>query len=239
MSECSRNAADARHARTRMLIGEDAVERLRAAHVIVFGLGGVGGSAAEALARAGIGTMTVVDNDVVDITNLNRQVIALGSTIGEKKTSVMGRRIRDIDPDIRVIERETFFLPDNSGDFDFGEYDYIIDAVDTVTAKLEIVTKAAEAGIRVISSMGTGNKLHPEMFMIADIEKTSVCPLAKVMRRELRERGIRHLKVVYSKEQPVERTNPPGSISFVPPAAGMIMAGEVIRDLMQEQGAER
>ena len=242
--------------RTERLIGKEAVSALARAHVAVFGLGGVGGFAVEALARAGVGCFTLVDKDDVDITNLNRQIIALCSTVGKDKVDVMRARIADINPAAKVNAVKTFFLPENADSFDFSEFDYVVDAVDTVTAKIEIVMCAQEAGVPVISSMGTGNKLDPTAFKIADIYKTSVCPLAKVMRRELKKRRIRHLKVVYSKEQPLEpiddmaiscrehcicppgavrkcteRRAIPGSTAFVPSVVGLIIAGEVVKDL--------
>lgn len=219
------------------------MERLRNASVLVFGVGGVGSHCIEALARSGVGHLTIVDNDVVSVTNINRQSIALHSTVGRYKTEAMKEKIRDIDPEITVNTYETFILSDNVAQVMTGYEDYIIDAVDTVTAKLSIVQTALEKGIPVISSMGTGNKLHPEMFEIDDISRTSVCPLCRVMRRELKARGIFHLKVLYSREKPVDisgrssgevtgaRRAVPGSISFVPPAAGLLIAGEVIREL--------
>lgn len=231
--------------RTELLIGKEGMERLQGASVLVFGVGGVGSHCIEALARSGVGRLTLVDNDVVSVTNINRQSIALHSTVGRYKTEVMKEKIRDINPEIRVDTHETFILNDNVKDVITGEEDYIIDAVDTVTAKLAIIQTALEKKIPVISSMGTGNKLHPEMFEIADISKTSVCPLCRVMRRELKVRGIFHLKVLYSKEKPVDtsgrttdedtgkRRSIPGSISFVPPAAGLLIAGEVIRELAE------
>ena len=204
--------------------------------------GGVGGFAAEALARAGIGHFELIDNDVVSITNLNRQIIALHSTIGRPKTEVMAERIKDINPEADVSVRNCFFLPENADEFDFSSYDYVVDAVDTVTAKLAIISQAKKAGVPVISSMGTGNKLSPAMLEVSDISKTSVCPLAKVMRYELKKRGIKDVKVVYSKENPIkprfeasdsgERRAVPGSVSFVPSAAGLIIASEVIKDLI-------
>lgn len=231
------------YTRTELLIGREGMERLRNASVLVFGVGGVGSHCIEALARSGVGHLTIVDNDVVSVTNINRQSIALHSTVGRYKTEVMKEKIRDIDPEITVNTYETFILSDNVAQVMTGYEDYIIDAVDTVTAKLSIVQTALEKGIPVISSMGTGNKLHPEMFEIDDISRTSVCPLCRVMRRELKARGIFHLKVLYSREKPVDisgrssgevtgaRRAVPGSISFVPPAAGLLIAGEVIREL--------
>ena len=231
------------YSRTELLIGSEGMEQLRGASVLVFGVGGVGSHCIEALARSGIGHLILVDNDTVSLTNINRQSIALHSTVGQYKTKVMKEKIRDIDPAIRVDTYETFVLPDNVETVFREQPDYVIDAIDTVTAKLAVIEYAQERRIPVISSMGTGNKLHPELFEITDISKTSVCPLCRVMRRELKARGIEHLKVVYSKEKPVDtsgretgedpgaRRSVPGSISFVPPAAGLLIAGEVIREL--------
>ena len=224
---------DERHKRTDLIIGKEARDLLGEKHVIVFGAGGVGGGAIEALARAGIGKITVVDNDVIEASNLNRQIIATEGTLGMPKTAAAALRVKEIDSGIEVIERREFFLPETAGAFDFSEYDYAVDAVDTVTAKVHIIICAKEAGIPVISAMGTGNKLHPELFEVADIEKTSVCPLAKAVRTELRKRGIKGVKAVYSKEPPVTSARPVGSISFVPAVCGMIMAGEVIKDLLE------
>lgn len=218
--------------RTAALIGADALERLTNSHVAVFGIGGVGGSCAEALARSGVGTITLFDSDTIEESNINRQAVAFHSTVGRLKTDVMSERILDINPTAKVITHNVFYLPENAKDYPFDEYDYIIDAVDTVAAKLEIAVRAQAAGVKMISSMGTGNKLSPELLEVADIYKTSVCPLARVMRRELKARGIRSLKVVYSKEQPREgmgRT--PSSCSFVPPVAGLIMASEAVKDI--------
>lgn len=224
--------------RTALLLGDDAVERLSQARVAVFGVGGVGGFATEALARSGIGALDLIDGDVVSLSNLNRQIIALHSTVGKAKTEVMAQRIRDIDPDIRLTLHTCFFTPENAGDFDFTQYDYIIDAVDMVTAKIQLAVQAQAAGVPMISSMGAGNKLDPSAFEVSDLYKTSVCPLARVMRRELKARGIRKMKVVYSKEEPRKVDGPtengrhiPGSIAFVPSAAGLVLAGEVIREL--------
>lgn len=223
--------------RTAYLIGTDGVELLAGKHVALFGVGGVGGYVAEALGRAGVGALTLVDKDTVSVSNINRQLIATYETIGQKKTEVMAKRLYTVNPEIRIECRDCFFLPDTADEFDFTEYDYVIDAVDTVTAKLELVKRAQEAGVPVISCMGTGNKLDPGRFEIADISKTSVCPLAKVMRRELRKRGITRLKVLYSKEEPIKHQEGavPGSISFVPPVAGLMIAGEVIKDLLREE----
>ena len=229
--------------RTELLIGSEGMGRLRESSVLVFGVGGVGSHCIEALARSGVGHLILVDNDVVSLSNINRQSIALHSTVGRYKTEVMKEKIRDIDPGIRVDTHETFILSDNVEDVITGTEDYIIDAVDTVTAKLSIIQTALEKEIPVISSMGTGNKLHPEMFEITDISQTSVCPLCRVMRRELKARGISQLKVLFSKEKPVDtsgrttgedpgaRRSIPGSIAFVPSVAGLMIAGEVIREL--------
>lgn len=231
--------------RTELLIGTEAEARVRDASVMVFGVGGVGSHCIEALARCGVGKLTLVDNDRVSLTNINRQSIAYHSTVGRYKTEVMRERIRDICPDICVDTYEMFVLPDNI-DALFGQTgkpDYIIDAIDTVSAKIALVELAQREHIPIISSMGTGNKLHPELFRIADLAETRVCPLCRVMRKELKNRGIIHLKVLYSEEKPVDtggrttgedtgaRRSVPGSISFVPPAAGLIIAGEVIRTL--------
>lgn len=233
--------------RSALLLGEEVVERLGGKTVAVFGIGGVGGYVAEALARTGVGSFHLVDNDTVSVTNVNRQVIALHSTIGKNKTEVMRERILDINPQAEVYIRDCFFLPDNADTFSFSVYDYVVDAVDTVTAKLEIILRAQAAGVPVISCMGAGNKLDPTAFEVADIYETSVCPLARVMRRELKKRGVKELKVVYSKEKPVfageaaesdgrqaeaGRCAVPGSVAFVPSVAGLIAAGEVIRDLI-------
>lgn len=221
-------------ARTAMVIGESGVEKLCASSVIVLGIGGVGSYIAEGLARAGIGRITLVDMDKIDITNINRQLPALHSTVGRPKAEVMAERIRDINPDCDVEAVECFFLPDTADDFDFGKYDYVVDAIDNVTGKLAIIEKARREGTAVISSMGTGNKLDPTQFKIAAIEKTKVCPLAKVIRKELKNRGIKGVKVLYSEEEPVKQPgiSTPGSISFVPSVAGLIIAGEVIKDIL-------
>lgn len=223
--------------RTENLIGTNALEVLKKTHIAVFGIGGVGGYVTEALARAGIGAIDIIDNDTVSITNINRQIIATHSNIGLSKTEVMKQRLTDINPNITVISYNTFFMPENSSLFDFTKYDYIIDAVDTVTAKIELAVKANESAVPIISSMGTGNKLDPTKFEVSDIYKTSVCPLAKVMRYELKKRGVKNLKVVYSKEEPIKTfsTDPrtPSSISFVPSVAGLIIAGEVIKDIIK------
>lgn len=219
--------------RTSLLVGEEAISKLNNSKVLIFGVGGVGGYVAEALARIGVGSITIVDKDTVSESNINRQIIALHSTVGRDKVDVLKERMLDINPELQVDARKCFFLPDNANEFDFSQYDYIVDAVDTVTAKLQIIVQAKEAGVPVISAMGAGNKVHPEMFEIADIYKTEMCPLAKVMRRELKERGIKKLKVVYSKEKPVYKGDVPGSIAFSPSVAGLLMASEVIRDLCE------
>ena len=227
--------------RTEMLIGKDVVERLASCRVAIFGIGGVGGYVMEALARSGIGHFDLIDNDTVNITNLNRQIIATHDTIGEFKVDAAKKRILSINPRAKVSAYKTFYLPENSCQFDFSSYDYVIDAVDTVTAKIEIIVNAKKAGVPVISCMGTGNKLSPTLFEITDIYKTSVCPLAKVMRRELKKRGVEKLKVLYSKEEPVKQSSDssakpvPASIAFVPSAAGLIIAGEVIKDLIERE----
>ena len=231
------------YSRTELLIGEEALGRIRGARVLVFGVGGVGSHCIEALARSGVGKLVLVDNDVVSLSNLNRQSIAYHSTVGRYKTQIMKERIADICPEIEVETYEAFALPENMEQFFDPKPDYVIDAIDTVSAKLSIVETCIRYEIPLISSMGTGNKLHAECFEIADIAKTSVCPLCKVMRKELRDRGIQHLKVLYSKEKPVDtsgrgeekptgsRRSVPGSISFVPPVAGLLIAGEALRDL--------
>ena len=219
--------------RTSLLVGEEAISKLNNSKVLIFGVGGVGGYVAEALARTGVGSITIVDKDTVSESNINRQIIALHSTVGKDKVDVLKERMLDINPDIQVDARKCFFLPDNAHEFDFAQYDYIVDAVDTVTAKLQIIVQAKEASVPVISAMGAGNKVHPEMFEIADIYKTEMCPLAKVMRRELKNRGIKKLKVVYSKEKPVYKGDVPGSIAFSPSVAGLLMASEVVRDLCE------
>ncbi len=223
--------------RTKNLIGPDAIELLAQKKVLVFGLGGVGGHVCEALVRSGVGHMGIVDKDIVDITNINRQIIATMDTVGQLKTTAMKHRLKSINPDVEVDEYAMFFLPDNQKDIDFTKYDYIVDAVDTVTAKLCIIESAKDANVPVISSMGTGNKLDPTRFEITDISKTSVCPLAKVMRKELKVRGISGVKVLYSKEEPIisaytDDPKTPASIAFVPSVAGLVIAGEVIKDLI-------
>ena len=236
-----------RFSRTEMLIGKEALTRLARSTVVVFGIGGVGSAATEALARAGIGTLHLVDDDTVGITNINRQLVALTSTVGKPKAEAMAERVRDINPDATVIVHRTFFLPETSGSFDFASFDYVLDCVDTVTAKLEIIRSAKEAHTPVISCMGTANKLDPTAFSVADIERTSICPLARIIRKEARKRSLGHFKCVFSTEPAISPAQPqdlaselrqgssarslPASISFVPPVAGFIMASEVIRDL--------
>lgn len=229
--------------RIELIYGKSAMEKLHNARVAVFGIGGVGGFTAEALVRSGVGSIDLIDNDTVCESNLNRQIIALHSTIGKYKVDVAEERFKDINPDINIIKHAKFFIPDNSNEFEFEKYDYIVDAIDTVTGKIELVMKANEFGVPIISSMGAGNKKHPELFEVSDIYKTSVCPLARVMRQELRKRGIKKLKVVYSKEMPAipstNNKNPdggfkkaiPGSCAFVPSVVGLIMAGEIVNDL--------
>jgi tRNA A37 threonylcarbamoyladenosine dehydratase len=217
--------------RTEMLLGTEAIDRLKNARVAVFGVGGVGGFVAEALARAGVGRIGLVDKDEVDVTNINRQIIALHSTVGRPKVEVMKERIQDINPEAQVDIYQFFLLRDNTDEFPWEEFDYIVDAVDTVTAKIAIIEKAKELGKSVISAMGAGNKLDPTRFKVADIEKTKIDPLAKVMRRELKKRNIRGVKVVYSEEEPTKRLETPGSVAFVPSVAGLIIAGEVIKDI--------
>ena len=244
--------------RTELLLGKEAMEQLSKARVAVFGVGGVGGYACEALVRSGIGAFDLIDDDKVCLTNLNRQIIATRKTVGKYKTDVMKERMLEINPDVDVAIHKCFFLPENADEFPFEEYDYIIDAVDTVTAKIELVMKAQEKNVPIISSMGAGNKLDASMFQVADIYKTKVCPLAKVMRRELKKRGVKKLKVVYSEEKPTrpiedmsiscrnhcicppgaahkctERRDIPGSNAFVPSVVGLIIASEVIKDLVK------
>lgn len=226
-----------------MLIGDAGVEKLHKSHVAVFGLGGVGSYTAEALARAGVGELTVVDSDTVSVTNINRQLYALNSTVGMKKTNVAAQRIKDINPDCIVHIIDGFYLPENAADFFVSHYDYIADAVDTVSAKLSLAAEAQNRDIPIVSCMGTGNKLDPTLFRVSDISQTSVCPLCRVMRRELKVRGVKSLRVVWSPEPPLPpgvcaeestRRAVPGSISFVPPVAGMIMAGEIVKNLIGE-----
>lgn len=244
--------------RTELLLGKEAMDKLSASRVAVFGIGGVGGYVCEALVRSGVGTFDLIDNDKVCLTNLNRQIIATHKTVGKYKTEVMKERMLEINPEADVVTHNCFFLPENADDFPFEKYDYIVDAVDTVTAKIELVMKAQEKNIPIISCMGAGNKLDASQFRVADIYKTQMCPLAKVMRRELKKRGINKLKVVYSEEKPTrpledmsisskendispteaehecsKRRDIPGSVAFVPSVAGLIMAGEVVKDLVE------
>ena len=246
--------------RTELLLGKDAMERLTNAKVAVFGIGGVGGYVCEALVRSGVGSFDLIDDDKVCLTNLNRQIIATRKTVGQYKVDVMKQRMLDINPEVQVEIHKCFFLPENAEEFPFQEYDYVIDAVDTVTAKLEIILQAKKYNVPVISCMGAGNKLDASQFRVADIYKTKMCPLAKVMRRELKKRGVRKLKVVYSEEKPIrpledmsiscrnrcicppgaahkctERRDIPGSVAFVPAVAGLVLAGEVVKDLAGER----
>ena len=245
--------------RTELLLGKEAMNKLENSRVAVFGIGGVGGYVCEALVRSGVGSFDLIDDDKVCLTNLNRQIIATRKTVGQYKTEVMRDRILEINPKADVRIHQCFYLPENASDFDFSEYDYVVDAVDTVTAKIELIMRAKEYGTPIISSMGAGNKLDASAFRVADIYKTKVCPLAKVMRRELKKRGVKKLKVVYSEEQPIrpiedmaiscrshcicppgakhkctERRDIPGSVAFVPSVVGLIIAGEVIKDLTAE-----
>lgn len=236
--------------RTELLLGKDSMNKIKKSRVAVFGIGGVGGYTVEALARTGIGTLDLIDNDQVALTNLNRQIIATQDTLGQDKVDVARKRILSINPDAIVNVHKTFYLPENADQFDFSQYDYVVDAIDTVSGKIGLIVQAKDANVPIISSMGAGNKLDPTAFRVADIYATKVCPLAKVMRRELKKRGIDHLKVVYSEEEPIvpcadvesmcreeceetKRRQLPGSIAFVPSVVGLIIAGEVIRDLMQ------
>ena len=241
--------------RTELIFGRSAMDTLASSRVAVFGVGGVGGFTVEALARSGIGTLDLIDDDKVCLTNLNRQIIALHSTIGRYKVDAAEARIHDINPDCKVNTFKTFFMPETADQFDFSQYDYVVDAIDTVTGKLEIIERAKAAGVPVISSMGAGNKIDPTAFEVTDIYKTSVCPLAKVMRYQLKRRGIKKLKVVYSKEQPIapsqsayedcvneseksaSRRSTPGSNAFVPSVVGLIIAGEVIKDIIAAEQA--
>ena len=229
--------------RTQMLLGEDALKKLEKSRVAVFGIGGVGGHAAEALVRCGIGKIDIIDNDTVAESNLNRQIIALHSTIGKSKVEVAAERFIDINPQIKISARKCFYLPEKNEEFDFSNYDYVIDAIDTVTGKIGLIMECQRLGVPIISSMGTGNKLDPTMLKISDIYKTSVCPLARVMRNELKKRGVKKLKVVYSEETPIipknedrendgQRRSTPASCSFVPSVAGLIIASEVVRDIV-------
>ncbi len=235
-----------RFEREAMLLGEDGVARLHAARVALFGVGGVGSYAAEALARSGVGHVELIDHDTVSESNINRQLCALTDTVGLPKVQVMAARMRQINPEIQVTERQEFFLPETADRFDFTAYDYVIDAIDTVSGKLAIAEHSAAAGVPVISCMGTGNKLDPTALRVSDITKTSVCPLARVMRRELKKRGIGHLTVVWSPEEPKPCTvcedgkrGVPGSVAFVPSVAGLIAAGHVIRALAQGKEIEK
>lgn len=246
-----------RFSRTELLIGQEGMERLRDARVAVFGIGGVGGYTVEALARSGVGTLDLIDDDKVCLTNINRQIYATTKTVGKYKVDVAKERILEINPEAKVNIYKTFYLPDTAEQFDFSQYNYIVDAIDTVSGKLQLVVQAEKADVPIISSMGAGNKMDPTAFQVADIYKTSVCPLAKVMRRELKKRGIDHLKVVYSKEKPLvpiddmaiscktncicppgtertctQRRQVPGSTAFVPSVVGLIIAGEVVKDLI-------
>lgn len=245
--------------RTQLLLGDEAMNKLAASRVAVFGVGGVGGYVCEALIRSGVGAIDLVDDDKVCLTNLNRQIIATRKTVGQYKTQVMKERILDINPDAKVEVHNCFFLPETADDFEFEKYDYVVDAVDTVTAKIALVMKCKEKNVPIISSMGAGNKLDASAFRVADIYKTKVCPLAKVMRRELKKRGVKKLKVVYSEEMPIkpledmsiscktncicppgaqhkctQRRAIPGSVAFVPSVAGLIIAGEVVKDLIKD-----
>lgn len=221
------------HSRTALLLGMEAIEKLQKARVAVFGVGGVGGFVCEALVRAGIGSFDLIDADTVSLSNLNRQIIATRATIGKYKVDVMEQRMKDINPDVQVQTYRTFVLPENISQFPFAEYDYVVDAVDTVSAKLGIVESCYSVGTPVISAMGAGNKLDPTKFCITDVFKTKTCPLARVMRRELKKRNIKNLKVVYSEEEPhrSEGQSVPGSVSFVPSVSGLLIAGEVIKDI--------
>lgn len=226
--------------RTEKLIGAHALKKLKDCRVAVFGIGGVGGFVAEALARAGIGSLALFDNDIVSPSNINRQIFALHSTIGKLKTDVAEERLKDINPEINISKHNLFVLPGNIDEIDFSAFDYIVDAIDTVSGKLAIIEKATQNEIPIISSMGTGNKLNASAFEIMDIFKTSVCPLARVMRYELKKREIKKLKVLYSKEEPIKpastESKAPASISFVPSVAGLLIAGEVIKDIIEKDG---
>lgn len=229
--------------RTALLLGDEALARLKKARIAVFGVGGVGGYAVEALARSGVGALDLIDNDTVAQSNINRQIIALNSTVGQYKADAAAKRVLDINPECDVRAVKVFYMPETADEFDFTRYDYIIDAIDTVTGKLALARQAQDSGTPIISCMGAGNKLDPTAFEVADIYDTSICPLARIMRKECRSRGIKRLKVVYSKEMPTRpvkkieeqtvRRDTPGSVSFVPPVAGLIIAGEVIKDLIK------
>lgn len=223
--------------RSEILLGKENIEKLKNAHVIIFGVGGVGSYVSEALCRSGVGEITVVDSDVLSESNINRQLIALHSTIGRKKVDVIEERIKDINPQCVVHKKDMFYLPENSGEIDFSGVDFVVDAIDTVTAKIDIICRCKSENIPVISSMGTGNKLEPSMLKIEDLYKTSVCPLARVMRRELKARGIKNLTVLYSEEKPiepmVEDKRTPGSVAFVPSVAGLMIGGYVIKEIIK------
>ena len=239
------------YSRTEFLLGKAAMDKLNKARVAVFGLGGVGGYVVEALARSGIGALDLVDHDTISQTNINRQILATADTVGMDKVAAAVSRVKAINPEIRVNGRKTFYLPETAGEFDFTEYDYVVDAIDTVTGKMMLIQAAEAAGVPIISSMGTGNKLDPTAFRVGDISETTVCPLARIIRKECKKRGIRRLKVVYSTEDPIKTTLPPddpawaelpegrnalpGSICFVPAVAGMIIAGEVIKDIIKKE----
>ena len=232
-------------ARTELLLGEAAVAKLRHSRVAVFGIGGVGGYVVETLARAGVGALDLIDSDTVSLSNINRQIIALHSTIGQPKVEAAARRAKDINPEIKVVCHNCFYLPETREQFDFTQYDYVADAIDTVAGKIALAEQANAANTPIISAMGAGNKLDATAFKVADISKTAVCPLAKVMRKELRQRGINHLKVVYSEEPPLTplpseensgKRQTPGSVSFVPSVVGLIMAGEIVKDLIKATG---
>lgn len=247
-----------RFSRTELLFGEEAMKILATSRVAVFGIGGVGGYAVEALARSGVGALDLIDDDKVCVTNINRQIIALDSTVGMYKVDAAAQRIREINPDCKVSCHKMFYMPETADKLDFSQYDYVIDAIDTVTGKIEIIMQAKQAGVPVISSMGAGNKLDPTRFEVADIYKTSVCPLAKVMRYQLKRRGVKKLKVVYSKEEPITpqgqavddgsgktdmrsgsaRRSTPASVAFVPSVVGLIIAGEVIKDIVKKAAKE-
>lgn len=236
------------YSRTRLLLGQDGMEKLKNAHIAVFGLGGVGGYVVEALARCGVGTLELIDHDTVSLSNINRQILATRETVGMEKSEAARLRVQAIDPEIKVIARHQFFGPDTKAEFDFSQYTYVVDAIDTVTGKLALVQAAREENVPILCCLGTGNKLDPTAFRIGDIYETSVCPLARIMRKECRRRGIEKLKVLYSLEEPVKpdidpedpilqempegRNALPGSVSFVPAAAGLIIAGQVIRDIV-------
>nr|WP_315100974.1 tRNA threonylcarbamoyladenosine dehydratase [uncultured Catonella sp.] len=232
---------ESRFSRTELLLGKGAVEILAKKRVAVFGTGGVGGFVCEGLARSGIGTLDIIDKDIVELSNINRQLIALNSTVGLNKVDVLESRLKDINKDIVVNKYKCFFLPETSESFDFTKYDYVADAIDTVTGKIELILKAKKAGVPVISAMGAGNKLDPTAFCVSDIYKTDICPLARVMRRELKKREVEGLKVVYSKEKPVKpefkegEEITPGSVSFVPSVMGLIIAGEIVKDLTRKE----